>query len=185
MRIRVLTATTWSAGSSAQEVTHPENHSSLMLPHHLSTKMTDISARRSNLDGMQVALVRFPWESASYFDTEPDGKREEEENQCQDEDHEQPLKHAQVPALQTCRDPNNLCESERRKAGRVKMDSVLLPSCSAASSSPMLSSFLSSSLTLSMSTTVVFAFTSASGSSATFVFSFLTDVASVALPFFG
>lgn len=41
-------STTWSTGSSTQQVTHPENHSSLMLPHHLSIKMADISARRSN-----------------------------------------------------------------------------------------------------------------------------------------
>lgn len=32
----------------------------------------------------------------SYFDTEPDGKRKEEENQSQDEHHQQPLECSQV-----------------------------------------------------------------------------------------
>lgn len=56
---------------------------------------------------------------SSYFDTEPDGKREEEENQSQDEDHQQPLKHSQVLALQTCRDPQLLVRRNPTKILRL------------------------------------------------------------------
>lgn len=59
---------------------------------------------------------------SSYFDTEPDGKREEEKNQSQDEDHQQPLTHPQVLALQTCREDikPRLCNCDTERALPLK-----------------------------------------------------------------
>jgi len=40
-KVRAMAAT-WSSGASTQQVTQPEDHRSLVLPHHLSINATDL-----------------------------------------------------------------------------------------------------------------------------------------------